>query len=248
MSTWYKRMFEGEFGKYWLSLLEGWREATELQTSFLKDTLQKGLTLDHCCGPGRISILLSVYTPVVGMDLSRFFLQTAKKRAKLADAENLYFVRADMRNLPFKPETFDNAINVWTSFGYFQDGENEMVIKEISRVLRNNGTFILDMFNPGWLLRNFRERDWTEEDKYLSLEQRSVEWKSKRMRSRWIIVNKQDGKISEISIDHRLYDAQELRELLSRERLETVEVYGSFKKEKFDEAKSSRIIIVSRKT
>jgi hypothetical protein len=40
---------------------------------------------------------------------------------------------------------------------------------------------------------------------------------------------------------------QELRELLNREGLETVQIYGSFEKEDFDEARSDRIIILSRK-
>ena len=248
MRLWYRDMFEGEFGRFWLNTIEGWKEATELQTSFLRDILARGRTLDHCCGPGRIAVPLSAHTTIVGVDLSKFFLKAAKKRAKLAGAEKIYLVRADMRSLPFKPEVFDNVINMWTSFGYFEDDENEVVIKEISRVLRSNGNFILDMFNPGWIVRNFREKDWVENEKYFSLEQRSVKWKQKRMQSRWIIVNKQTGKINEITINVRMYDAEELKELLSKEKLEITEVYGSFKKEKFDEAKSNRIIIVSRKT
>jgi ubiquinone/menaquinone biosynthesis C-methylase UbiE len=249
MSDWYKRMFEGKMGEYWLSISDGREEATELQFSFLKDVLKKGLTLDLCCGQCRISLPLSAHMSVVGLDLSGFLLRTAKKRAKEASIENLHLVRGDMRYLPFKLEVFENVMNLWTSFGYFQpEEENEKVIKEISRVLRVDGTFILDMFNPGWLLRNFREKDWMESENYLSLEQRSVDWKSKRMQSRWIIVNKQDGRIDEISFDHRIYDLQELKELLSKEGLRTIEVYGSFRKEDFDEAKSGRIIIISRKT
>jgi len=249
MGDWYKRMFEGKLGRYWLTVSDRRKEVTEIQVSFLKEKLPKGLTLDHCCGPGRVSIPLYGYMPVVGLDLSGCLLQTAKNRAKEAGVENLFLVRADMRFLPFREETFENVINVCTSFGYFpSEEENEGVIKEISRALRSGGTFILDMFNPGWLLRNFRERDWMEEEEYLTLEQRSVEWRSKRMKSRWIIIDKCSSEISEVSFDHRIYDLQELKGLLAKKNLETVEVYGSFRKESFDEAKSGRIIIISRKT
>jgi len=185
--------------------------------------------------------------PVVGLDLSMYLLQTAKKRAKQSNIEDLYLVRADMRCLPFRSGVFDGVINFWTSFGFFSEEENKTVPREIATVLKSRGTFVLDIANPGWLLRNFRERDWTEDEKYLSLEQRSADWKNKRWKSRWIVVNRQTKEIDEINFDHRLYDLQELKELLNREGLETTRVYGSFKKEDFDEATSNRIVILSRK-
>ena len=247
MHDWYKKMFEGKFGEFWLKQIEGWGETSELQASFLREILEKGLTLDHCCGPGRISVLLADSMPVVGLDLSRFFLQAAKKKAKQAGRENFYLIRADMRHLPFKHGVFDNVMNLWTSFGYFSDEENRMVIREVSRVLQSGGTFVLDMFNPGWMVRNFRERDWDENGQYLTLEERSIHWKEKKLKTRWIIVDKRNGEINEITIDLKLYDLEELKELLGEEKLETVKVYGSFKKEEFNEAKSNRIIIISRK-
>jgi ubiquinone/menaquinone biosynthesis C-methylase UbiE len=247
MKDWYKSMFEGNLARYWLSVSDRREEATDIQFSFLRDVLKKGLVLDHCCGYGRLSIRLSAYTPVVGLDLSIYLLQAAKKKAKQANTENLQLVRGDMRYLPFKLEVFDAVINVWTSFGYFSEEENENVLREIAAVLKSRGTFVLDIVNPGWLLRNFVERDWTEDESYLSMRQRSIDWKTKRMRCKWIIVNKQTREIDQISFDHRLYDMRELRELLNREGLETVQIYGSFEKEDFDEAKSNRIIILSRK-
>lgn len=60
-------------------------------------------------------------------------------------------------------------------------------------------------------------------------------------------MNKQTKEIDEIDLDHRLYDLQELKELFRREGLQTTHVYGSFKKEDFNEAMSNRIIILSRK-
>ena len=247
MKDWYKKMFEGNLVKYWLSVSDRRKEVTNTQVSFLGDVLRKGLVLDHCCGPGRLSIPLSVCMPVVGADLSRYLLQTAKKRAKQGSTKELHLVRADMRYLPFRSSVFDDVLNFWTSFGYFSEEENNLVLKEIANVLKSEGIFVLDIANPSWILRNFREKDWTEDEKYLSLEQRSVDWKTKRWKSKWIVVNKQTKEIDEIDFDHRLYDLQELKELFRREGLQTTHVYGSFKKEDFNEAMSNRIIILSRK-
>ena len=239
-------MFEGSLAKYWLNLSDNRKETTEVQVSFLKDVLRKGLVLDHCCGSGRVSIPLSTYMPVVGLDLSIYLLQTAKKRAKHANLQDLYFMRADMGYLPFRPGVFDNAINIFTSFGYFPEEENERVLKEVEEVLKSGGTFILDMANPGWLIRNFREKDWDEERNYISLQQRSVNWKTKRWKSKWIIINKKTRQIDEINFHHRLYDVQELTELLDNHGLMTTQIYGSFRKDDFDEARSRRIIILSK--
>lgn len=247
MNKWYTKMFEGPLGKYWLSISDKRKEVTDLQVSFLKDFLKEGLTLDHCCGPCRVSIPLSFYGPVVGLDLSRYLLTQAKKIAKQVNVKDLYLIRADMRYLPFKADVFDNVINLWTSIGYFSDEENEKAIDEIARVLKSNGVFVLDIANPEWLMRNFREKDWDEDDDHFSLQQRSVDWKKQRWKSRWIVIDKRTKEIHEISFDHRLYSLQELEELLSRYGITVTKVYGSFKKEEFDEANSNRIIILGRK-
>jgi hypothetical protein len=105
----------------------------------------------------------------------------------------------------------------------------------------------LEIANPGWLIRNFRERDWVEEEKYISLQERSVDWKNKRWKSRWVVINKQTKELYEISFDHRLYDLQELGELLNEKGMGVTQVYGSFKKEEFNEAASNRIVILSKK-
>lgn len=247
MNDWYQRMSEGKLGKYWLRLSDRRKEVTELQLSFLRETLAEGWLLDHCCGPCRISIPLSTHMTVVGFDLSMYLLQAAKERAKQTGVENLHLIRADMRHLPFKSEAFHNLINLWTSFGFFSEEENRTVLKEIARVLKVDGSFLLDIANPRWFIRNFREKDWSEDEEYLSLQQRSVNWKKKRWKARWIVINKYTKEIHEIKFDHRLFDLQELEELLSNEDLETAEVYGSFTKESFDEARSNRIILLSKK-
>ncbi len=191
MNDWYKKMFEGNLAKYSLNLLDRRKEITDRQVSFLRDILKRGLVLDHCCGAGRLSIPLSAYAPVVGADLSTYLLQTAKRRAREANINDFHLVRADMRYLPFRSGVFDNVMNFWTSFGYFSEEENTNVLGEIATVLRRQGIFVLDIANPVWLLRTFKEQDWTEEETYLSLEERSIDWKNKRWKSRWIIVNKQ---------------------------------------------------------
>jgi len=247
MSKWYKGMFEAKLADYWLRLSDLRKEQTEKQVAFLKNVLPRGLALDHCCGPGRLSIALSKDRSVVGLDLSRELLNEARKRGKNANAKNLSLIRGDMRHLPFRPDVFDCVINVWTSFGYFSEQENELVLNEIVRVIRADGAFLMDIANPEELIKRYQEKDWSEAESFFLLEQRTWEWETKRMKCRWIYIDKASGELNEVSFDHRLYSFSELQRMCKARGLKIIDVYGSFTKEKFDSSKSVEIIIVARK-
>jgi len=247
MNKWYKGMFEAKLANYWILLSDLGKEQTEQQVAFLKDALPKGFILDHCCGPGRLSIALSENRVIVGLDLSRELLNEAKKRGKRVNAKNLCLIRGDMRHLPFRPNAFGGVFNVWTSFGYFSEKENEQVLNEILRVMRAKGTFVLDIANPEALIRRYQEKDWSEAEQFFLLEQRNWEWETKRMRCRWIYIDKASGELNEISFDHRLYSFKELQRMYEARGLKITDVYGSFVKQKFDSSNSERIILVARK-
>ena len=152
-----------------------------------------------------------------------------------------------MRHLPFQSNFFENVVNFWTSFGYFSEKENKLVLDEIARVLRTNGIFVMDIANPEGLIREYREKDWSEEEQFFLLEQRNWDWESKRMRCRWIYIDKASGEISEIGFDHRLYSFNELRRLYEADGLKVTDAYASFGREKFDPTRGTRMIIIARK-
>jgi SAM-dependent methyltransferase len=53
-----------------------------------------------------------------------------------------------MRRLPFAPATFDVVVNLFTSFGYFaDDAQHQLVMMDVSSVLKPGGMFVLDFFN-----------------------------------------------------------------------------------------------------
>ncbi|KPV62131.1 MAG: ubiquinone/menaquinone biosynthesis methyltransferase [Candidatus Bathyarchaeota archaeon BA1] len=174
---WYRDLFEGKPGEYSLNHLDK-RGETGREVSFLRDTLKEGYVLDHCCGSCRLAIPLSSERPVVGLDLSRYLLSVAKSRCRKLNVENLDLIRADMRYLPLQSNIFDNVINFWTSFGYFPDEENEHVLNEIARVVKSDGIFVMDLVNPEWIIRNFREKDWHDEETYFHLEHHSLDWET----------------------------------------------------------------------
>lgn len=99
--------------------------------------------LDVGCGVGRHRPFLSRFQWTVGIDLSAPLLGIARAR----DQDSV-LVRADMRRLPFRSRSFALVVNLFTSFGYFDDDrEHRRVIAEIARVTRPGGWFILDFLN-----------------------------------------------------------------------------------------------------
>ena len=101
-----------------------------------------GDLLDVACGFGRHAVPLArAGFRVVGVDRSEALLEEARRRADGERGPEL--VRADYRELPFKDESFDAAVNLFTSLGYLGDEEDVRVLAEIRRVLKPGGRLVL---------------------------------------------------------------------------------------------------------
>jgi SAM-dependent methyltransferase len=99
--------------------------------------------LDLGCGAGRHSRLLCERWWTVGLDLSPALLKIANR--EMPDAP---YVRADMRELPFAVDSFDLVVNLFTSFGYFEDDrENQRVLLCVHDSLRPGGIIVIDFLN-----------------------------------------------------------------------------------------------------
>ena len=131
--------------------------AVEMIERHVSDT-KVSRVLDLACGAGRHSKILAERWRTTGLDLSEVLLRIAHE--EMGDAE---FVRGDMRVLPFRKSTFGLVVNLFTSFGYFQDDESHLrVIEEVARVTSRDGTFVLDFLNTSQLRKTlvpYDERD-----------------------------------------------------------------------------------------
>ena len=74
---------------------------------------------------------------VTGVDRAQVLLDEAKRRA--GPGRWPKFVRADYRELPMPDESFDAALNLFSSLGYLGDEEDTRALAEIGRVLRPGG-------------------------------------------------------------------------------------------------------------
>jgi SAM-dependent methyltransferase len=106
--------------------------------------------LDLCCGPGRHARLLAGHGYyILGVDKN----PAAIRQARELKAPNASFKVHDMREVETLPGTFDGAINMWHSFGYFDDDTNRDILRQLYDKLRPGGRLILDIYNRDSLAR-----------------------------------------------------------------------------------------------
>lgn len=225
-------------------------EAWDAAASDARDVLSllelppEACVLDLGCGPGRYALpLAAAGYRVTGVDRTAPFLAEARSRAESAGLD-VELVEADMRT--FRREgAFDAAINMLTSFGYFEDpGDDIVVLENVLDSLKPGGILLIDTIGKEILGRIFQARDWKRVgDEYWLFERRPVRaWSW--MENSWIRIR--DGVAREFEIGHRLYSAVELANLAQAAGFSETAAYGSLKAAPYDE-KADRLVVLARK-
>lgn len=242
---WTSSLFD-ELGEYWREIADARSTNTEVE---LIDALVKteGLILDLCCGTGRHSILLREKGwNIIGVDMSKNLLRIAKGqmfRKKVC----LPIVRAEMRHLPFRPQSFAAVINMFTSFGYLPSLKEDLkCLGEIERILGQHGQFLVDIANRDHLLQAFKKKDWGQFPQFYMLEKRSLSADGSKLHSEWTIIDKKSGNTRAFVHNLRLYTFQQLRKMLRKSGFQTREAFGDYNGTEFTQA-SPRLILLAQK-
>jgi 2-polyprenyl-3-methyl-5-hydroxy-6-metoxy-1,4-benzoquinol methylase len=83
--------------------------------------------LDLCCGPGRHALeLVRRGFRVTGVDRTSSYLQAAQSQAARQHVQ-AEFVQDDMRHFR-RSQSFDVALNLFSSFGYFADRNDDLEV------------------------------------------------------------------------------------------------------------------------
>lgn len=225
---WFDGFFEHEWLDY-LALGDAHRTATTVAFLVEHLGLQEGTrVLDVACGRGRVAVPLAQHgCRVTGVDLSPNSLARAKEAAEEAGVE-IELIELDMRELDFTGR-FDAAINVFTSFGYFeQERDDGRVLAAIARALVPGGVFLIDHLNTITLMERFRAKDWTQfDDGTLFLEERRYDQLRGRHEATWTFV-RPDGSRAVLQHSLRGYTPAELRALVEEAGLELDGAWGSW--------------------
>ncbi|MBI5211260.1 MAG: class I SAM-dependent methyltransferase [Elusimicrobia bacterium] len=202
--------------------------------------------LDLCCGPGRHSLPLARKGLLVtGLDYSRAYLGEARAKARRARVD-ARFVRGDMRKLRFAAE-FDAAVNLFTSFGYFDKWrDNAAVLAGLARALKPGGLLLMEMMNADWLKGHFRSRSWQRQDRGVyQLEENELARGGRQVRSRWIRIFP-DGRVEERGLALWLFDRRSLSALLRAAGFVPLKFWGSMAGDRLSK-ETNRLIVLARK-
>jgi D-alanine-D-alanine ligase len=186
--------------------------------------------LDLACGQGRHSLELSRrgYKNINGLDRSHYLIRKAKN-INTTEQLNASFREGDARKLPYPADTFDVVMILGNSFGYFESTEDDIkILKEVFRVLKPFGKFLIDVADGNYLRENFNPRSWEWIDpKHFVCRERSLASDNQRLISREVISNINKGVILDQFYAERLYSKDILCEMFDRTGYKNVTFHGN---------------------
>ena len=186
--------------------------------------------LDLCCGQGRHSLELTRrgFNLVEGLDRSHYLIQKAREYEK-KEGLNVKFREGDARKLPYLPDTFDIVMFLGNSFGYFETIQDDMrVLKEVFRVLKPWGRFLIDVTDGGYLREHFQPRSWEWIDKKLFVcRERSLSLDKQKLISREVVSHVEKGIIADQFYAERLYTRESLIEILKKEGFSDITIHST---------------------
>lgn len=201
--------------------------------------------LDLCCGPGRFCVVLAAEGfNVTGVDKSAFLLGKARLRAKQAQVA-VELVHEDMRNF-VRPNAFDLVVNMFTSFGYFDNKDDDMrVLRNVHESLRRGGVVLIDVIGKEYLAKVFQPTVSSATPDGGTLVQRHEifdDWT--RIRNEWILI--QGDRAVSFKFHHTVYSAQELKDRLREAGFGSIAVYGDLEGNEYG-VDAHRLVVVARK-
>ncbi|WP_287231099.1 class I SAM-dependent methyltransferase [Mesorhizobium sp.] len=180
--------------------------------------------LELGCGYGRIANRLAEKgARVTGLDISPSLLKKAATDAaeRRVDVE---YVHGDMRSLPWR-ERFDAVILWFTTFGYFDEADNERVLHEAAASLRKGGRLLIDQINRFHLLREQSPTyDIVQRDNDLRIDIINNDALTDRRNNERIVIR--GGCVRRMHLSIRQYGFSECSRMLRSAGFDSVEAYG----------------------
>jgi SAM-dependent methyltransferase len=196
--------------------------------------------LDLACGKGRHAIHLAKKGyQTTGVDLAAVSIDNAKENAVV----NVSFDVHDMRET-YIENGFDYVFNLFTSFGYFEDkNENVEVLKAAAENLNSKGVFVLDFLNVKKVIPNLVAYETKELD--------GIKFDLKRTYNGKHIIK--DISVNDAEQEYHFqervsaFDLIAIQEMATTAGLQIVDVFGDYDLNEFDAPNSDRLILLMRK-
>ncbi|OIQ22341.1 class I SAM-dependent methyltransferase [Lacinutrix sp. MedPE-SW] len=236
-TTWFASWFDTPF----YHILYKDRDYAEAETFMCNLTNylnipEHGKILDLACGKGRHSVYLNTLGyNVTGVDLSANSIAHAKQ----FENETLNFEVHDMCK-PYS-DTFDAVFNLFTSFGYFDNLEDNLkTIEAIKADLNETGFGVIDFMNSEYVIENLVPENVKTVDGIDFYQKRRVE-------DGFIIKDISftvDGKDYEFQERVRAFTLEDFEALFEKAGVYLLDVFGDYKLSKYMRKQSERLILI----
>lgn len=196
--------------------------------------------LDLACGRGRYSFYMHEKgLSVTGIDISPSNIAYAKH----LENEDLHFITHDML-LPFPGRDYDYIFNLFTSFGYFHnEQDNITVLKNCNKALRDNGILLIDFLNVRKVVTELKAEEEREE--------KNIRFRIKKRQEGDFIVKEIEiedkGEVKKFFEYVRLLDKSRFECYMDEACLTIEKIFGNYMLEPFDEHSSDRLILICKK-
>jgi SAM-dependent methyltransferase len=149
-----------------------------------------------------------------------------------------------MRELPFADQSFDLVVNLFTSFGYFEeDREDARVLACVRTAMKPGGTFVIDFLNASQVRRNLVPYDERVENG-ITIEQTRVISDDDRFVEKTIRLREHGREYVERV---RLLSAGDLERMLEAAGFNVDHCFGDYSGSGWSENSPRTILFASRK-
>lgn len=221
--------FRDWFGSEYLALYPH-RDRAEARRAvgLLRDATGLGpgtRVLDVGCGSGRhLAEFHRIGYRATGLDLSPSMIEAA--RTAIPECG---LVRGDMRNLPFRTASFDVVTSYFTSFGYFDHEDDDLLaLLEARRLLRRGGWYLLDFLNAAAVVARLEREDRRTVSGVDVVQKRRLADGGRIIEKRIRIEAHDDAPTREFVERVRLYRPEDLDAMLVRAGLTPGPTFGAY--------------------
>lgn len=197
---------------------------------------EKAKVLDLACGKGRHSIYLNqLGYDVLGADLSENSIAEASKNSN----ETLHFKVHDMREA-FE-EKFDAIFNLFTSFGYFENDEDNLTtLKAIKESLSEYGFAVIDFMNVTQVVETLVPQETKTVE--------GIDFHIKRYVEDGHILKEIDfedkGRKYHFTEKVKALTLKDFQDLMDEAGIFLLDIFGDYKLKKFHKTESERLIMI----
>jgi SAM-dependent methyltransferase len=240
-----KEWFIDWFNSYYYHLLYNNRDDKEARAFIIRLTKHINLNfdthvLDLGCGKGRHSFELKKhYNQVTGLDLSHNSIKEAKKN----NLKGLFFTQQDMRFFKLDSK-FDAVFNLFTSFGYFENTEDNLnVLTNCHKHLNKNGLLLIDFFNANKVSANLIKKE-TKRIEEITFNIKREITNNKIIKT---IAFNDIGKEYYFQEKVQLLTLENFKNLLIKANFKLIKSFGSYQLTEFNSTHSDRLILLAEK-